>query len=55
MDGYSCPWCPTTVLVATSLEAARDVMERHLDGHFSHAVPVAGPQAATSLRAVGAA
>lgn len=49
-DGYSCPWCPTTVLVATSQDAAREVMEAHLDGHFSQAVPVTGPGAAPRLR-----
>lgn len=51
-DGYTCPWCPTTVLVATTQEAARDVMEAHLDGHFAVAVPVTGPAAAPKLRPI---
>lgn len=41
-DGYSCPWCPTVVLVAASEVAARSRMERHLDGHFSIGLPLAG-------------
>ena len=52
-DGYSCPFCPTTVvvtgaqgprdlmLVATS-EEARRAMESHLDGHFGIGLPVGG-------------
>jgi hypothetical protein len=40
-DGYSCPWCPTVVLVVDSEAAARSYMEHHLDGHFSIGLPLA--------------
>lgn len=40
--GYSCPWCPTKVMVVTSDAAARSYMEHHLDGHFSIGLPLAG-------------
>lgn len=44
-DGYSCPWCPTVVLVVDDQASAVRVMETHLDGHFAHAVgrPTPGP------------
>ncbi len=38
MEGYSCPWCPTSVLVVDDQAAARRVMESHLDSHFAHAI-----------------
>lgn len=49
-DGYSCPFCPTQVMVMTgqqppslmlvgTQEQARKVMESHLDGHFSIGLP----------------
>lgn len=37
-DGYSCPWCPTVVMVVDSARAAREFMESHLDGHFAQAI-----------------
>lgn len=52
-DGYSCPFCPTTVTAAAqqsprlalglaTQEQARMVMESHLDGHFSIGLPLVG-------------
>ena len=37
-DGYSCPWCPTVVLVVDDQAAARRVMESHLDNHFAQPI-----------------
>lgn len=41
-DHYSCPWCPVSVVVVRSAEAARDFMEHHLDGHMLLGLPLAG-------------
>jgi hypothetical protein len=38
LEGYGCPWCPVVVVVVDCEDAARRVMESHLDVHFAHAV-----------------
>lgn len=40
--GFSCPWCPTVVMIVDNEASARVFMESHLDGHFSIGLPMAG-------------
>ena len=45
-DGFSCPWCPTEVMVVDDQEAARRVMESHLDGHMAQPIGRPAPDVA---------
>jgi hypothetical protein len=36
---YGCPWCPASVTVVASDEAARKYMQDHLDSHAALGLP----------------